>query len=122
MLGKTLALRGELRASEDIVVEGRIDGPITCESHSVVLSSSAAVTGPILARDITIFGRAAGQLVATDVVDIRPDATVTGQIVSQRLILDEGASFNGRVTPQHLEAALRVARYQQRQRDDVPGD
>lgn len=121
MIGKTMALKGELRASEDLTVEGRVDGPISCETHSVVVSPSAKVTGSILARDITVFGYTSGQLVATEVVDIRPQATVTGQVITQRFILDEAASFNGRVTPQHLDAALRIARYQQRQRDEAGG-
>lgn len=116
-IGKSLSVKGELRASEDLTVEGRMEGPISCENASVVVASSAQVTGNIIARDITVFGHIAGQLVATEVVDIRPDATVTGQIIAKRFILDEDALFNGRAAPQQLEAALRVAKYQQRQRD-----
>ena len=58
--------------------------------------ASAHVVGDVLARDITVFGRCAGQLVATDVVDLRAEATVTGRIVTRRFILTDGASFNGR--------------------------
>ena len=115
-IARTIAVKGEVRSTEDITVEGRIDGPISCESGSVVISPSAHVTGNIVARDITVFGRTAGHLVATEVVDVRPDATVTGQVTSKRFILDAAAYFNGRVSPQQLEAALRVARYKQ-QRD-----
>ena len=117
---KSLTLKGELRASEDITLEGRIDGPVSCESHSVVISQGAEVTGNIVARDITIFGRLAGQLIATEVVDIRPEAVVTGQVISRRFILNEGASFNGRAAPQQLEAALRISRYNQKQKESEP--
>ena len=113
-LGSTIAVKGEVRASEDIIVEGRIDGPISCENGSVVISPSAHVTGTIIARDITVFGRTAGHLVATEVVDVRPDATVTGQVTSKRFILDAAAYFKGRVSPQQLDAALSIARYKQR--------
>jgi cytoskeletal protein CcmA (bactofilin family) len=116
-LGKTINIKGEVRSAEDITVEGRIDGPLLCENVAVILSASAHVTGDVIARDITIFGRAAGQLVATDVVDLRPDCNVTGKVVSERFILDAAATFSGRVEPQHLEAALRVARFEQRKRD-----
>jgi len=116
-IGKTISVKGELRASEDITVEGRIEGPISCENSAVVVASSATVTGNIIARDITVFGRISGQLIATEVVDVRPDATVTGQVIARRFILDPDARFNGRAAPQQLEAALRVARYQQKQRD-----
>ena len=116
-LAKSISVKGELRAGDDLTVEGRIDGPISCENGSVVVSPSANVTGKIIARDITVFGCTAGQLIATDVVDVRPDATVTGQVISKRFILDPAALFNGRVSPQQLDAALEVARYQQRKRD-----
>ncbi len=114
-LGRSIALKGELRASEDITIEGRVEGPIFCENGSVVVSASANVTGRILARDIIVFGRTSGQLIATKVVDVRPDAIVTGQVIAKSFILDAGAFFTGRVAPQQLEAAIGVARYQQRQ-------
>jgi cytoskeletal protein CcmA (bactofilin family) len=117
--GRSVALKGELRASEDITIEGRVEGPISCENGSVVVSASADVTGRILARDIIVFGRMKGELIATKVVDIRPNAVVRGQVVSKRVILDEEALFNGRIAPQRLDAALAVTRYQQRQRENV---
>jgi cytoskeletal protein CcmA (bactofilin family) len=117
--GRSIALKGELRASEDITIEGQVEGPISCENSSVVVSASADVTGRILARDIIVFGRMKGELIATKVVDIRPNAVVRGQVVSKRFILDEEALFNGRVAPQRLDAALAVTRYQQRQRENV---
>ena len=98
-LGKTIQVKGELRAFEDITIEGLVEGPLFCESFAVVLGPSADVRGDVLARDITVFGRVTGQLIATDVVDVRPDANVTGQVMSKRFILDPAAYFAGRVGP-----------------------
>ena len=117
LLGKSISVKGELRASEDLNIEGRVDGPVICENCAIVITSSASVTGDIMARDVTIFGRSAGQIIATDVVDVRPDAIVSGQVVSKRFILNDGARFDGRVEPQHLEAAQHVVRYHQKKRD-----
>ena len=116
-LAKTLSVKGELRAFEDLTVEGRVEGPVLCDGCAVTIAPSAHVVGDVLARDITVFGRCAGQLVATDVVDLRAEATVTGRIVTRRFILTDGASFNGRAEPQHLEAALRVARFKEQKKD-----
>jgi cytoskeletal protein CcmA (bactofilin family) len=116
-LGKTLHIKGEIRAGEDLTIEGHVDGPIFAEHAAVIVSASADVHGDLVARDITVFGRSTGQLVATDVVDIRAEAEVRGHVVSPRLILDPAALFTGRVEPQHLDAAVRVAKFQQRQRD-----
>ena len=116
MHGKTLWLKGDLRTTEDITIDGRLQGNILCDGCAIVLAASADVTGDILARDITVFGRSAGQLTATEVVDVRDGANVTGRVVSRRFILEPGATFNGRVEPQHLEAALSVAKFRERQR------
>jgi cytoskeletal protein CcmA (bactofilin family) len=116
-LGKSISLKGELWCRGDLTLEGRIEGPVWCEEGAVTVAATAAVTGDIIARDVTVFGRTAGQIIATDTVDLRDGADVSGQMVTPRFILAEGASFKGRVEPQHLEAALRVAKYNQHKRD-----
>lgn len=115
-LSKAILIKGELHVREDLTVEGRIEGPVWCEDRAVTIASTAHVIGDVMARDITVFGRIAGQLLATDVVDVRAEANVTGRVVSKRFILNEGASFNGRAEPQHVDTAFRVARYQQQQK------
>ncbi|MGE5833403.1 MAG: bactofilin family protein [Acidobacteriota bacterium] len=112
-LTKAILIKGELHVREDLTVEGRIEGPVWCEDKAVTIASTADVVGDIMARDITVFGKTAGQLLATDVVDVRAEATVTGRVVSKRFILNEGARFNGRAEPQHVDTAFRVARFQQ---------
>ena len=115
--GPTVYLKGELRTSEDLTVEGRIDGPVLCEDGAIVVTPTGHIAGDVVARDITVFGHMSGKIIATDIVDVRPDANVTGQVISPRFVLDEAAHFAGHVEPQHLEAALRVAKYNQRKRD-----
>jgi cytoskeletal protein CcmA (bactofilin family) len=65
-----------------------------------------------------VFGRAAGQLTGVEVVDVRPKADVRADVVSPQFILHDGAKFSGRVDPAQLDAAVTVARFQQRQRDE----
>lgn len=112
VLGKTLVVTGELRSADDITIEGRVNGPVWCEGGAVTIAATASVVGDLIARDVTVLGRISGQIVATEVVDVRAEATVTGTVVAERFILNDGATFHGRVEPQHLEAALRVARFQ----------
>lgn len=115
-IDQSIFIKGELQLTEDVTIEGRIDGHLICEGCAVVLGPTSDVSGHVLAGDITVFGRLSGQVVATEVVDVRAEAHVTGQVISKRFILDESADFRGRVEPQHLEAALRVSRFQQRKR------
>ena len=119
--GKTLKIVGEVRATGELVIEGRVTGPITCEDGTVEVAATAVIEGDVIARDITVWGRAAGQLIATDVVDVRPGAVVAGAVIAPRLILSENATLNGRVDPKRLDAALGVARFQQKNRASTAG-
>jgi cytoskeletal protein CcmA (bactofilin family) len=118
VVARQLFIRGEVIAADDLTIEGRVDGPVWCEGRAVTIAPDATFSGDIVARDITVFGTVEGTLVASEVVDIRPDALVTGRVVAARFILTEGGSFNGTSEPQHLEAALRVARHRLQPRDD----
>lgn len=119
--GRTLKIVGEVHATGELVIEGHVTGPIVCNDGTVELTVTAVIEGDVIARDITVFGRAAGQLIATDVVDVRPGAVVAGAVIAPRLILSEKATFNGRVDPKRLDAALGVARFQQKQRATTAG-
>jgi cytoskeletal protein CcmA (bactofilin family) len=120
VVARQLFIRGEVIAADDLTIEGRVDGPVWCEGRAVTIASDATLSGEVVARDITVFGTVDGTLVASEVVDIRPEAFVTGRVVAARFILTEGASFNGRAEPQHLEAALRVARHRHPPHHDRP--
>jgi len=106
-------VRGEIHSTEDLVIEGRVDGPVWSDGQSVTVAPSATVTGDILAREILVLGTVVGTMVASAVVDIRPSASATGRVLSRAFILGDGATFNGSVQPQHLDAALSVARHRQ---------
>jgi cytoskeletal protein CcmA (bactofilin family) len=118
-IGKTMVVKGVIRSGEDLTVNGRIDGQIFCETACVVIGPSAEITGDVLARDITVHGRHAGQLVATDIVDVRAEGNVSGQVVSRRFVLDPAATFKARVEPQHLDAAIHVLKYHQKKREEA---
>ena len=119
-IGAGVRVKGEVRADEDITVEGHVEGPVVCEGFAVTVARTAHITGDVLARDITVFGHSTGRLIATDVVDLRPESTVAGQIISKRFILHDGACFHGRAEPQHLEAALRVAKFNDGKQQEGP--
>jgi cytoskeletal protein CcmA (bactofilin family) len=81
------------------------------ENHVVTVGADAVVTGDIIARQITVRGAVEGTLMATGRVDIMDAARVVGRVLSQKLMLAEGGLFQGKAEPQHLDAALKVARH-----------
>ena len=106
-----MVIRGSVECVEDVLIEGRIEGHIWNENHMVTIGADAAVTGDIVARQITVRGTVEGTLMATGRVDIMDEARVSGRVLSTKLMLAEGGLFNGKAEPQHLEAALTVARH-----------
>jgi cytoskeletal protein CcmA (bactofilin family) len=109
--GRTLEINGNVECVEDVLIEGRIKGHVWNDDHVVTVAPDAVVTGDIVARIITVRGAVEGTMVATGRIDIHAEARVTGRVLAPRFMLAEGAAFNGRVEPQHLDAALRVARH-----------
>lgn len=109
--GRTIAIRGSVDCVEDVLIEGRIHGHIWNENHVVTIGADATVTGDIVARQITVRGAVEGTLMATGRVDIMDEGRVVGRVLSQKLVLADGGLFQGKSEPQHLEAALKVARH-----------
>jgi cytoskeletal protein CcmA (bactofilin family) len=118
-IGVNVRVVGEVLADEDLELAGRIDGAVVAERSSVVVLASADITGDVIGRDITVHGRISGRLIATEFVDLAAGCAVVGPVMAARFILNEGAQFKGRVEPQHVDAALRVARFE-RQKRQVP--
>ena len=118
--GRTLTITGSVECVEDVLIEGRIDGHIWNENHVVTVGADAVVTGDIVARQITVRGAVEGTLMATGRIDIMNEARVAGRVLSSKLMLADGGQFNGKAEPQHLEAALEVARY--RRTEAVAGE
>jgi len=111
-IGAAAEISGEVRSDADLTIEGQINGQIWCEEGELVVAANGRMTGDIVARDVTICGRVEGQVIATDVVDIRAGAQVNARVIARRLILHDGAAFNGRVEPQHIDTAIQVLRFQ----------
>lgn len=109
--GRTIEITGNVDCVEDVVIEGRIRGHIWNEHHTVTIGADATVTGDIVARAITVRGAVDGTMMATGRVDVMNEARVTGRVLAQRFMLADGATFSGKVEPQHLDAALKVARH-----------
>ena len=96
--GRTVVVTGDVRSTEDLTIEGKIEGTVTCEEGAVTIGENADVAGDVIARDITVGGRFDGQLIATDVVHLRPGCDASGKVAAKRFILNDGAGFAGMFT------------------------
>lgn len=96
LIGKTLLIKGRVRASEEIVIEGRIEGNLQVK-HRVIVGKSGIVKADIEANEVIIQGRVDGHVKAGMKVEIFPEGVLNGNIVSQRVVLAEGAILKGSI-------------------------
>ena len=96
VIGKTLVIKGKLRGSEEIIIEGRVEGDINVK-HCVIVGKSGIIKADIEANEVVIKGKVDGNVKAFSKVEIFPEGTLNGNIISQRVVLAEGAVFKGNI-------------------------
>ena len=96
-LGASLHVKGEITGSEDLFIDGNVEGKVTFRNAVLTVGPNASVKGDIDAREIVIRGRVEGKLEGSDRVQIWSTARVNGDIRSQRIAIEDGAEFRGKV-------------------------
>ena len=96
-IGRTLVIKGDISGSESLYVDGRIEGTLTFKDHRVTVGRNGVVTANITAREVVIMGKVTGNVECSDRVDIRSEGSLTGDIVSQRISVEDGALLRGSV-------------------------
>jgi cytoskeletal protein CcmA (bactofilin family) len=108
VIGKSVVIKGELSGSEDLVIDGRVEGTIDLRNHSLTVGPSGNLKAGVTAKSIVILGKVDGSLIASDRLDLRKSAVVTGDLTTQRIAIEEGAFLKGKVDIQK-ETAKGVA-------------
>ena len=97
VIGKSVIIRGELTGSEDLFMDGQIEGTITLTNSRLTVGPNARVSADIHVQDVIIFGRVDGNIKAIGSIDLRQSAVVTGDVLAGRLSIEESAVIKGRV-------------------------
>src|SRR5262245_16469220 len=95
-LGRSISVNGELTGSEDLTVDGHVEGSIDLADHALTIGPNATIHARIAAKVVTVFGSVVGNITARDAI-IRKGASVQGDLVCGRLALQDGAHFCGKV-------------------------
>ncbi len=106
VFGPTLRFKGELRADEDFVLQGRIEGSIH-HTQNLTIGTDGVVKGDSRARSIVVEGTVEGDLYALESISIRPTARVLGNLLAPRVAIADGAQFNGKVDMASATRAVR---------------
>jgi cytoskeletal protein CcmA (bactofilin family) len=104
-IGKSVVIKGELAGSEDLTVEGQVDGKIELRDHVLTIGPNGKIKAQVFAKAVIVLGEVTGNVLATEKVDIRDGGSVDGDIISPRVAIAEGAHFRGSVDMQRKGAA-----------------
>jgi cytoskeletal protein CcmA (bactofilin family) len=96
-IGKSVQIRGEVKGSEDLLVDGVVEGTITLTESRLTIGPNARVKANVSARDVVVVGSLDGDIQASGRVELRSGANLVGDIKAARLSIEENAMFSGKV-------------------------
>jgi cytoskeletal protein CcmA (bactofilin family) len=106
-IGTSVVIKGELSGSEDLMVEGLVEGTIQLREHVLTVGPNGRIKAQVFAKSVIVLGEVTGNIAASDKVDIH--GSVEGDIVSPRVTIAEGAHFRGSVDMQRKAAPSKPA-------------
>jgi len=114
VIGSSIQIKGELQGDEDLTIDGRVEGKIDLRDHNLTIGPNGKIKADLFARHIVIAGDVSGNAHAAERVEIAPSGRLTGDIVSPRITIADGAHFKGSVDMEHKGAAKAPAREEAR--------
>ena len=103
-IGKSVVIKGELNGSEDLTIEGQVEGKIELRQNVLTIGANGRIKAQVFAKAVIILGEVTGNVTATEKVDIRDNGSVDGDIASPRVAIAEGAHFRGAIDMQRAGA------------------
>jgi cytoskeletal protein CcmA (bactofilin family) len=94
-IGKSLQIKGEVIGSESLYIDGKVEGVINLADSRVTVGREAQVLADITAREVVVLGTVRGNVNASNRVDIRSEGSLTGDVTTGRITIDDGAFFKG---------------------------
>ena len=119
-IGKSVVIKGELNGSEDLTIEGHVEGTIQLREHVLTIGPNGRIKAQVFAKSVIVLGEVTGNVTASDKVDIRENGSVDGDIVAPRVAIAEGAHFRGSVDMQRKGAVAQGPKPAQPQVQTAP--
>jgi cytoskeletal protein CcmA (bactofilin family) len=96
-IGKSVIVKGEVTSAEDLIIDGRVEGKIDLQGHSLVVGRGGDVRAEILAKSVIVHGTVTGNVTARERVEVLETGSIDGDISTPGLAVTEGAVVSGRV-------------------------
>ena len=107
-IGKAVKVVGQIYSKEDLYVDGEVEGSITLRGQTLTIGPNGRVRANIEARNVIVHGRLDGDIHATERVELRKSAALTGDIATARISIEDGAFFKGGIDIQKAEPAPKI--------------
>jgi len=115
-IGKSVVIKGELSGSEDLTIEGQVDGKIELRQNVLTIGPNGKIKAQVFAKSVVILGEVTGNVTASEKVDIRDNGSVDGDIAAPRVAIAEGAHFRGSIDMQRAGASAKPAEQKENQK------
>ena len=102
-IGRSLVVKGEISGSESLYIDGKVEGTVNLSDSRVTIGRNGSVAANISAREVVILGKVQGNIQCTDRLDIRSEGALTGDVVTQRISVEDGAILKGSVQVRAVE-------------------
>lgn len=109
-IGKSVVIKGELSGSEDLYLDGEVEGTIELQKNAITVGPNGRIRAHINAKEVIVHGKVDGNIRASDKVELKRTAVLVGDIQTQRITIEDGAYFKGAIDIQR-EAKKETASY-----------
>ncbi len=97
-IGKSISIKGDVVGDEDTILEGRVEGRVSLRNFHLTIGPNGDVQGEVSAKQVTVVGKIAGNVIASERIEVRETGRIQGDLIAPRLTVAEGAVINGSVT------------------------
>jgi cytoskeletal protein CcmA (bactofilin family) len=96
-LGPSLRVKGDICGTEDLLIDGSVEGMIQLDERKLTVGTTAKLTADINARDVVVYGYVKGNVRATGKIEIKKDGSVIGNLTTAQIMIEDGADFKGTI-------------------------
>ncbi len=96
-IGGSILVKGDVVSTEDLIIDGKVEGTIELGDHSLTIGQSASVTADLVAKSVSISGTVKGNVMGNGKVELKSTAKVEGDISAPKFLMEEGAVLVGKV-------------------------
>ncbi len=109
-IGKSVVIKGELSGSEDLYLDGEVEGSVELRNHSLTVGPNGRIKANVNAKEVVIHGKVDGNVRGNERVELKKSAVLNGDVVTQRIVIEDGAFFKGSIDIQKGEVKQEAPR------------